>query len=381
MSEDFFPQGIASGTAFLARESESNALKGNIKLTHHTLLIAPRRYGKTSLARQVLNELKLPHEEINFYLSRTAISVERKIRDCIKHVLSKKLARSEQIFASLKNFFARSSKRWTFGFKGIAEIELTPENENDIADNIFTVLSLLDETMLNLDKKIVLFLDEIQEIDLLDEGKQIQGAIREFAQQSKNVVFIFSGSNRRLLHHMFDDDSMPLYELCERIKLERIDAEDYCKYLNKVAQETFGRVLDEVVLEAIFTISERHPKRIYNLCYQLWLTDIKGSFTTQDVQQCWDKFVQLRLDDTRSKLSKLNLSQLKVLILIALDFEQAMTGKQAQQKLDLSSAAITVAIKVLQEKDFIVRGDDNRFKFLDPLYKSVLSRYESQLVG
>lgn len=380
MKLDFFPQGVARGEAFLSRENESNVLKTNIELGHHTLLMAPRRYGKTSLARHVLAELNLPYEEVNFYLSRTSISVERKIRDSIQEALGEKLGKSEQIFKSLKAFFTRSNKKWTFGFKNIAKVELIPENENDVADNIFTALSLLDSTMDTIGKKIVLFLDEVQEIDLIEEGKQIQGAIREFAQQANNVVFVFSGSNRRLLHHMFDDNSMPLYELCERLKLEKIDAEIYKEYINKVALETYGKKLDVAVLAAILSISERHPKRIYNLCYQLWLADKKGDFLKEDVQRCWDNFVRLRLNDVRIKLSKLNPSQLKVLTLIALNFGKPLTGKDAQNKIDLSSAAITKALKVLDDEDFIVRGKDHQFTIIDPLFKSVLSKYERQNV-
>ena len=82
----------------------------------------------------------------------------------------------------------------------------------------------------------------------------------------------------------------------------------------------------------------------------------------------------------RIKLSKLNISQLKVLTLIALDFDKPLSGKEAQNKIDLSSAAITKALKVLDDEDFVGRGDNNQFKIIDPLFKSVLSQYERQNV-
>ena len=60
-----FPQGIAMGDTFLGREKELRALNYNIQKGHHTLLIAPRRFGKTSLALNVLEKLKLPYFEMN----------------------------------------------------------------------------------------------------------------------------------------------------------------------------------------------------------------------------------------------------------------------------------------------------------------------------
>jgi len=155
---------------------------------------------------------------------------------------------------------------------------------------------------------------------------------------------------------MFDDYSMPLYELCERLKLERIDAEIYRNYINHVALETYGEILDSEVIKTIFSISERHPKRIYNLCHQLWITHPNASFSKENVHDCWDTIVKLRLNDVRVKLSKLNDSQLKVLTLIALDFDKPITGRKSQNKIDLS------------DEDFIARDENNELTIVDPLF-------------
>lgn len=374
---DFFPQGIATGSAFLGRESEKQNLKNNIVAGHHTLLIAPRRYGKTSLAKNVLNELDVITADVSFFLCRSANAVESKIRNCIEGALNKSERKPEKLFNALKHFFMHSKKKWTFGFKGFAGVELVPDASNEVTDNIFTALSLLDATMGELKKKAVLFFDEVQEIDLLDDGRAIQGAIREFAQQSKQVVLIFSGSNRRLLNHMFDNASMPLYELCERIQLAKIETAVYKTYLNKIARKSWSEKLDEAALNEIMQLSERHPKRVYNLCYQLWTRFPTKAFNKKDVQRCWHDFIELRLKDVRSQLSLLNDSQLKVLTLIALDYNQPITGRAAQTRLNLSSASIVKALVALESEDFISKDQAGQFTFVDPLIKAVLVQYES----
>ncbi|MDF1796230.1 MAG: hypothetical protein P1U63_06820 [Coxiellaceae bacterium] len=377
MNKDFFPQGVASGHAFLGREQESEVLQSNIRLGHHTLLIAPRRFGKTSLARHVLKQMELPYEELNFFLSRSAIAVERKIRKCIQKMLGKNQTQLEKLITHLKAFFTQSDKHWTFGFKGLAEIELIPDREDDVAENIFTAFALLDSVLGSLGESVVLFLDEVQEIDLLKEGKQIQGAIREFAQQAKHVTFIFSGSNRRLLQHMFDDDSMPLYELCERIKLEKIEASIYKKYINHAAKQSFEQALDTDVLDEVIKLSECHPKRTYNLCHQLWLSKRQGQFTVKDVQEGWQHLVEVRLPDVRMKLSQLNTSQLKVMTVIAIGVKGPISGRENQTRLDLSSASITAALKILEDEALLLR-ENNHYEIIDPLTKWVLATYESE---
>lgn len=86
-------------------------------------------------------------------------------------------------------------------------------------------------------------------------------------------------------------------------------------------------------------------------------------------------------NDVRIKLSRLNSSQLKVFTLIALGFSSPLTGKVAQNRLDLTSPSIAKAIKSLEEEDFIIREANNRFSIVDPLYKSVLFYYERENVG
>ena len=378
---DFFPQGIATGKAFLGREDAVQALQNNISNGHHTLLMAPRRWGKTSLARNTLAGMDILSNDVNFFLCRSALSVERKIRHCITEALSQSGSQQQTLFDSMRRFFAQSKKTWSFGFRGVIGVEITPDNETHIAENIYTSLSLLESTMQALNKKTVLFFDEVQEIDLLNEGREIQGAIREFAQEAKHVVFIFSGSNRRLLHHMFDHQAMPLYELCERILLKKINATTYEKYIAKASTKISGTPASEAVLKEILTLSMRHPKRIYNLCYQIWQSQPK-KVTVESVQHAWQYLVETRQKDIRSKLSPLNNSQLMLLTLIATDFALPISGKEAQKALNLSSGAIVKALQFLEDEDFVTRDAiSKQYSLIDPLVKSVLCQYERYNVG
>ena len=59
--------------------------------------------------------------------------------------------------------------------------------------------------------------------------------IRFYAQQTKNLAFIFSGSNRKLLKEIFDDRRRPLFKMCDRLNLQRINQTHYLKFLNQAA--------------------------------------------------------------------------------------------------------------------------------------------------
>lgn len=46
---------------------ETERLVGNIQHGKHTLIIAPRRYGKSSLAERAIEQSGLPSVKINFH--------------------------------------------------------------------------------------------------------------------------------------------------------------------------------------------------------------------------------------------------------------------------------------------------------------------------
>lgn len=378
MAEDYFPQGVAIGAAFLGREKESEILKKNIRSGHHTLLLAPRRYGKTSLAMHVMQELQLPYEEVNCYLAISATAIEKKFLTAVQNLLKNLLGNPEKILVAAQSYFKKSQKRWTLGFKGVLGFEITPEKQGDYSENILTALQLIEDILSKQNQQAIIFIDEIQEIESLEENRQIEATIRQFAQYAKNLVFIFSGSNRRILQHMFDNKAMPLYELCERIILERIAAKYYREYLDKVSLKTFKTKMADDAFDKIIAVTECHPKRIYNLCYILW-QQLENSGKIPDanaVINAWETYLQQRLRDTQYHLSLLSRGQLKLLTLIASGFSDEPTGQIAQKKVKLSGASIVTALQVLVTKDYIEKKPDGKYHLIDPLFRDILVKYE-----
>ncbi len=379
--EDCFPQGIAAGRAFLDRKQDLEWLMRNIESGHHTLLLAPRRYGKTSLVKHCLALLKLPYADTDFYLSVTQKAVEKKLIKSIQEVIGQVITKPEKIYNAVQSYFKRTKKKWSFGFKGIAGLELEPDPSEDSAENILTVLGLLDDILQKKNMRAVLFIDEVQELQTIENGRAIAGAIRHFAQQpNKKISFIFSGSNRKMLSEMFDSYSAPLYELCDKIILDRLEKDVYHGYFNKIAKHTWGQNLDESTIREMLTITECHPKRTYNLAYHLWrMNESKKNLPKpKDVITAWESLLSKHLKYARYDLSHLNPSQLKVLTLIALGTKKGLTGQAALRKLNLSGAATTKALAALEEHDCIEKNQENEFRVIDPLIRDILAYHDNE---
>lgn len=377
MNEQYFPLGIAEGKAFLGREEEIRQLAYNVSQGRHTLLFSPRRYGKTSLARHVIQENKYIFSEIDLFLAIDECAIESRFISGIESLIQTLSGKKEQWFHILLDFFKKADQTWTVGFKGM-QLELRPNTQDDVASNILSLLNALEFLLSKQKKRVVLFVDEFQEISKIKTSKAIEGAIRHFAQASKQVVFIFSGSSRHLLLDIFGNRSRPLYKLCDWITLSRLDRNLYKNYLDKIAQKTWGAPLAEEVFNEIMILSECHPEATYALCGQLWFSaENKKILTKHDVQKAWQDYVTKHLKQTRQILSANSSGQLKMLILIASGIIKKLTGKESQSKLNLTGPSITKALQALESEDLIEKNPDGSYRIIDPIIKTTLLAFYS----
>lgn len=86
---DYFPLGLAGGAAFCNRESEREHLLYNILHAKPTLITSPRRYGKTSLALDVINTHQIPFAYIDFFSDISQSDIETGILSGVGAVILK----------------------------------------------------------------------------------------------------------------------------------------------------------------------------------------------------------------------------------------------------------------------------------------------------
>lgn len=371
---NYFPPGIAQGKAFFNRKEELQRMIHNIKASKHTLLVSPRRYGKSSLAKQAIRAMDIPFAEIDFFVAIDEKSVEFQILNGVKQLIQVVSDTPEQWFNVLRHFFESLGKKWTIGIYGL-KLELAPLKQEEVPVNILDALNALEHILTKKRKKAVLFIDEFQEISELKNAKAIEGAIRHFAQESKQLTFIFSGSNRNLLSKMFSDRSKPLYMLCDRIRLEKIKKEEYALRLKQISLETWGAPLLSEAFEKIIELTECHPCYVNILCDRVWLNAEQVAPSALDVQRNWDEYVYEQRSDTRKELIGMGNAQLKMMIAIALGKDRELSSTANQMELRLTSSAISQALASLEEKDYIEKYEEGNYGIINPLLKASLQKY------
>ena len=372
--EVYFPRGIAKGNAFCNREDERNRLIANIKSRQHTLIMSPRRYGKTSLVKYAIDESNILFGEADLFVAVDAKRVEQQILTGVKNIIGQVSASVEQVLEIIRQYFKKTSAKWTVGTQGV-NIALVPESNNDPATTIMEALQALEDLLSKKKMQAIFFLDEVQEMGEVADGKGIEGALRHVAQQTRYLSLVFSGSNRHLLAKMFYDKARPLYKLCDRIVLDRIDVPHYKKHLNKLARKRWKSDFNGHALETLFTLTERHPFYMNGLCLRLWESSLKKSPSSDDIQDYWVKMVKEERQEIMRELSVLSPGQRKILIAITEGYIRELTGKVFLKKINMTSSSVVEALKMLEQRDYLEKKESGEYHLIDPLIATALKLY------
>lgn len=357
----YFPQGIATDNSFCNRTKERAALKNSIEMHEYIVLVAPRRYGKTSLVMQVLKENAFPGICIDFFFVLTQAEVTKTITESISTIISSLLPNTKLACLKLIDSIAELNPKLTFSLLGQKlEINTKQTTEKSISE----LLIALDQFAGKAKKSCVVIFDEFQQIGELKENHAVEAAIRHAVERSQYVSYIFCGSKRHLLNEMFSDKSRPLYHLCDLMTIERIDTSAYHEFLNKMAQTKWKKSLENDVTEEIAHLTHNHPYYVNALCRRLWRSDQQP--TLSDVRQSWDDYVSQQRDWISNDLTQLTLNRRKVLTALAYQPTELFQGQEFSALVGLAPSSINKCITDLRKLDMIYQDNNGYFRVLDP---------------
>lgn len=358
----YFPQGVVTGEYFCNRENERSILKNSIESHEHVVLVAPRRYGKTSLTTQVLKENKFPGVSMDFFFALTQEEVCKTISEGISHIISSLLPKTKAICNKLIASVIEFNPKVTLTLLGQKlEVSTKQTTEKSISELLLT----LDYFASKAQKSCVVVFDEFQQIGQLKENHAVEAAIRHAVERSNHVSYIFCGSNRHLLNEMFTDKSRPLYHLCDLMTINRISKNHYHTFLSKMSRKKWGKLLSNDVIEEIIHLTENHPYYINALCRRLWRSD--DTPTLMDVRKTWDNYVNQQSVWISNDLSNLTLNRKKVLTALAYQSSNEPQGHSFSKRTGLNPSGIKKSLTDLLKLDMVYIDQNNYYHVLDPV--------------
>jgi len=213
---------------FCDREAETKELVSNIKNWRNSVLVSPRRMGKSGLVEHTFVQPEIATGYETFYVDVYATStlddfvllLGKDITARLQSKGSKLVERFLTIVSSLKATFT------TDQFTGLPALELSLGEMQSSMKTLEQIFQFLETS----DKPCVVAIDEFQQIADYEDGKKVIATLRTLVQGCKQTRFIFAGSNRRMMDVLFNSPSEPFFMSCSPVSLGPIDKTKYREF-------------------------------------------------------------------------------------------------------------------------------------------------------
>ena len=261
---------LALDEAFTNREDEIRELSRDILNGQDVVVLAPRRYGKTSLVWRVIQEVvkkKVLVAQVNLMTTPTKARLAEKLADTVYENVASALFRARErlrIFADLRirPIVTIDPDTGTPSFSFDAG-----SPKQDVDATIERLLELPGQLAAERKRKVALVFDEFQEV--VDIDADLPKLMRSVFQEQPEVAHVYLGSKRHMMERIFNDENEPFWRSARQMELGVIDPPLFEGYLVESFERTGKKIAAETVA-AVLEATGGHPYATQELCYFLW---------------------------------------------------------------------------------------------------------------
>ena len=320
--------GVAtSGDNFTDREKETERLLLNFRHGVNTVLISPRRWGKTSLVQKACG-----------------------------------LAQSDKLkVVYLDIFSCRNDKDFSIS------LEMNPKS-HDVDD----ILQLPEKIAQTKGCNIVVCIDEFQQIAEFKDSKTFQKRLRTVWQLQKSVSYCLFGSKKHLMNELFEKKSLPFYKFGDAIYLQKIGTTDWIDYIRRRFEVT-GKQISKELAEKICQRVDNHSSYVQQLAWLVWIHTDKTA-TEQDFEAAYQDIIDQNTPLFEKQTESLTTYQMNFLRAVIDEVHSEFTTQEVLQKYQLGSSANVSIIKRALVKKELIEIEKRQVVIPDPVMKVWLKK-------
>jgi len=216
-----------TGKLFFDRSGPKKEILSFVKNGVDFMIKAPRRYGKTSLIKEVLGETK--HIYLDFRRVPRLSLIPEEILNQAYEIAGIKgfIERAKKnVITLIKE--AKLSSKIDIGIVEIgAEIAFDGSEKKSDCEKLVEALEIVDKIGKELGQKIPIVYDEFQDIKRLKcSGGDILEVLRGTLQHKQHIHSIFLGSIESIMTKIFENKKSPFFNYCRKIHLLPFDTKE-----------------------------------------------------------------------------------------------------------------------------------------------------------
>lgn len=354
---------------FIGRENEVKRLIANFKEGINTILISPRRIGKTSLVKRVKKMLEPDESVIIVYLDMFACKTEYEFYNALSSAVLKQTAsHAEKWMEYAKDFLVRLTPKLTFSPEANTDFSIslgiTPKTHTPEQ-----VLNLAEEIAHKRGKRIVVCIDEFQQLGELPDSLTVQKRLRSAWQHQQLTSYCLFGSKQHLMSNIFQRRNMPFYQFGDMIFLGKIETDQWVDYIIQHFQDRNRHISPELGRQ-ICEVVDNYSSYVQQLAWLLFsrLNDsdtATASLLEQSVNDLLDANEALFLQ----QIEPLSAYQMNFLRAVATGHHTGFGEKSIRETFELgSSSNITRLKEALVDKDLVESRGRGMLYFTDPVF-------------
>ena len=340
-----------SGDNFTDREKETLRLVLNFQHGVNTVLISPRRWGKTSLVQKACSLAQSDKLKI-VYLDIFSCRSDRDFYDAFASAILKQTSsKLDEWLDHAKLFLSRISPKISMGTDPMTDFSISLEI-NPKSNNIDEILQLPEKIAQKKGYNIVVCIDEFQQIAEFKDSKTFQKRLRSIWQLQKSVSYCLFGSKKHLMNELFEKKSLPFYKFGDAIYLSKIETRDWIDYICRRFEAT-GKRISEKLAEKICQIVDNHSSYVQQLAWLVWIHTDKIA-TEQDLETAYQDIIDQNTPLFEKQTESLTTYQMNFLRAIIDGVHSEFTTQEILHKYQLgSSANVSIVKRALVKKELI----------------------------
>ena len=372
MSTKPFIYGMSvEGENFTDRELETKRLKLNFENGINSILISPRRMGKTSLVKKVkslIDDPKIKVVYIDIYKCRTEFDFYEKFASSL---LKQTATKIDKMLEDAKDFITSIAPKITYSPEPNTDfsISLGINKQNNTAEEI---LDLPEKIAMKRGISIVVCIDEFQQIGKMPNSLSVQRTIRSAWQHHQHVSYCLFGSKQHLMTNLFYSRKMPFYQFGDMFFLKRIPTEKWVPFIIK-RFEVAGKEISSEIATEICTTADNYSAYVQQLAWNvLALSEEKvtnDSFQ-EGVEATLAQVIPLFVEQT----ANLTTYQLNFLRALCSGYSTDFGRKEVTNRYNLGSRSNLPKIKKALVEREIIETSEKGIHIADPLFKLWFSR-------
>ena len=361
----------AEGTYFTDRIEDAKRLHANLTHGINTILISPRRWGKTSLVKKVIADINRPDIKPVFIDIFQCKSEYEFYHAFASAVIKQTSSRLDEWVETAKYFLSNISPKFSFGSDPMNDFSLSFEwNPKD--DTETDILQLPEKIAQKKDVHLVICLDEFQQIADFSDTLKFQKKLRSAWQHQQNVTYCMFGSKKHLMENIFNDKDMPFYKFGDMMFLKKIPTEEWVPFICAKFQET-GKIISPELASKICEATEDLSSYVQHLAWVVWYKTDKV-VTNKDVTAAIDDLLEQNKVFFQREVEQLSELQLNFLRALANGVTTGFSRKDVIKKYRLESSANVQSVKKALLKKDLINVDGQEISFNDSLFKQWLKR-------